>query len=82
VLRNQSNKGYIMKFIKLTSKGKSSTPYFINTAHIGHVFGVEAKFSHGDLEEDAYTSVGVTTHNNGGFKVKETVEQVMKLILE
>ena len=69
-------------YIKLTSTDKSSRPIFINTAHIGHVLGVEAEYRNGHLEKDAYTSVGVVTHNNGGFRVKESVEQVMKLILK
>jgi hypothetical protein len=71
-----------MKFIKVTGIGSSSTPYYINIAHIGHVFGVQDKYHHGQLETGAYTSIGVTTHNNGGFRVQESVEQVMKLILD
>lgn len=74
-----------MKFIKLTSR-KNKTAIYINVDHIGDVFGVEATDESNsyikDYIKEAYTSVGVTTNNNGGFQVIESVEQVMKLILE
>lgn len=59
-----------MKFIKLTSK-KMNKPVYININRIGDFY-----------EYDGGTSVGVTTHNNGGFEVKESVEEVLKLIKE
>jgi hypothetical protein len=31
---------------------------------------------------ETWTNVGVVTHNNGGFKVKETPEEIDKLIEE
>ena len=59
-----------MRLIKLTSKINGKSVY-INLDHIGDFY-----------EYEGGTSIGVTTHNNGGFKVKETVEEVLKLIKE
>jgi uncharacterized protein YlzI (FlbEa/FlbD family) len=59
-----------MRLIKLTSKTNGKSVY-INLNHIGDFY-----------EYEGGTSIGVTTHNNGGFKVKETVEEVLKLIKE
>ena len=55
-----------MKFIKLTSATMKGKSVYINVEHIGDFF-----------EYEEGTSIGVTTHNNGGFKVKETVEEVL-----
>jgi hypothetical protein len=66
-----------MKFIKLTNL-KDSKPVFINPDFIGHMFRVPEKKSYGSVDEAEHTSVGVTTHNNGGFRVIESI----KLILE
>jgi hypothetical protein len=68
-----------MKFIKLTSL-KDSKPVFINPDFIGHMFRVSEKKSYGSVDEAEHTSVGVTTHNNGGFRVIESVEQILKRI--
>ena len=68
-----------MKFIKLTSL-KDSKPVFINPDFIGHMFRVPEKKSYGSVDEAEHTSVGVTTHNNGGFRVKESIEQILKMI--
>ena len=59
--------------IKLTANGGGDV--FVNPEHIGHIV----------IERDiraceTFTRVGVTTHNNGGFKIKETPEQIIKLI--
>jgi uncharacterized protein YlzI (FlbEa/FlbD family) len=59
-----------MRLIKLTSKINGKSVY-INLDYIGDFY-----------EYEGGTSIGVTTHNNGGFKVKETVEEVLKLIKE
>ena len=59
-----------MKIIKLTSKNMNK-PIYININHIGDFY-----------EYEGGTSVGVTTHNNGDFKVKESVEEVLRLIKE
>ena len=68
-----------MKFIRLTSI-KDSKPVFINPDFIGHMFRVPEKMSYGSIDEVEHTSVGVTTHNNGGFRIIEDVKQILKLI--
>jgi hypothetical protein len=68
-----------MKMIKLTS-AKDSKPVFINPDFIGHLYEVPEKSRYGSVDEEACTVVGVTTHNNGGFRVKQSVEQILKLI--
>lgn len=63
-----------MKMIKLTSAATSG-PIYINIEAIGHFY------SHRDKNTDELTTtVGVTTHNNGGFKVTEDAEQINKMI--
>jgi hypothetical protein len=66
-----------MKMIKLTSL-KDSNPVFINPDFIGHLYHVDEKISYGSVDEKSHTVVGVITHNNGGFRVIESI----KLILE
>lgn len=56
------------KMIKLTSSYDNSEIY-INVLYIGHFY-----------KDENNTRVGVSTHNNGGFKVKETSEEILKLI--
>ena len=68
-----------MKFITLTS-ASTNTPIHINVDHIGHVHGIKAEYHGAHLMKDACTSIGVTTHNNGGFRVTESDKEVMKLI--
>jgi hypothetical protein len=68
-----------MKFIQLTSS-KDSKPIFINPDFIGHMYQVPEKVAYGTVEEEACTVVGVTTHNNGGFRVAEDVNQILKLM--
>jgi hypothetical protein len=59
-----------MKNIKLTlANGTGSV--FINPNQIGHYYR---------NSEKSITKIGVTTHNNGGFEVMETLEQINKLI--
>jgi hypothetical protein len=60
-----------MKIIKLTSNYDGGVIY-INVEHIGHFYYNKTKSN---------TTVGVTTHNNGGFSVKETPEEILELIL-
>ena len=68
-----------MKIIKLTSSvGKS--PIYINVEHIGHFYEVEDKMEYGRVTEVKHTRVGVTTHNNGGFKVTESVEKILNML--
>jgi len=67
-----------MRFIKLTNtKGNQIV---VNVAHIGHLYPVDEKVEYGRVTEKAHTKLGVTTHNNGGFSVTETVDEIMKLI--
>jgi hypothetical protein len=33
--------------------------------------------SNGVFKPEKFTTVGVTTHNNGGFRVKETPEEII-----
>ena len=68
-----------MKMIKVKSL-KDSKTLFINPDFIGHLYKVPEKRSYGSVDELEHTTVGVTTHNNGGFRVKETIEQILKLI--
>jgi hypothetical protein len=69
-----------MKFIKLTSVDQSSI--LINVNQIGHFYQVDDKMEYGRVTEKKHTRIGVTTHNNGGFKVIESVEKILKLISE
>lgn len=57
-----------MKIIKVTSKSMNKSVY-INVNHIGEFH-----------EWDGGTRIGVTTHNNGGYQVKETIDEVLMLI--
>ena len=57
-----------MKIIKLTSHYDGSDVY-LNVDYIGHFY-----------RGDNFTAVGLTTHNNGGFKVKETPQEILDLI--
>ena len=68
-----------MKLIKLTnlSDGK---PIYVNIDQIGYIYQVPAKMNYGREEEPAHTKVSVTTHNNGGLKVAEDIEQILRMI--
>lgn len=59
-----------IKFVKLTSNNNNQ-PIYLNIDMIGDI-----------IESDGYTRVGHLTHNNGGFKVREKVEEVLELINE
>jgi hypothetical protein len=67
-----------MKLIKLTTFHRDvEEPLYVNPLHIGHMYNVpETK----NPKKRQHTRVGVTTHNNGGFEVMETLEQINKLI--
>lgn len=71
-----------MKFITLTNiyNKHSPKPVRINVEMIGHYSPVTEELGYGGTK--TYTSVGVLTHNNGGFQVEETPEQIDKLIEE
>jgi hypothetical protein len=68
-----------MDFIKLTNLQDKST-IFVNPAFIGHLFEEPEKKHCGRVERDAHTVVGITTHNNGGFRVTETAKQIFDKI--
>jgi uncharacterized protein YlzI (FlbEa/FlbD family) len=67
-----------MKIIALTNlQGKT---IYINPDHIGHMYEVEDKIDYGRVMEPKHTKIGVTTHNNGGFQVKESAKEIIKKI--
>jgi hypothetical protein len=68
-----------MKLIKLTLFN-NKTPIYINVEMIGSLSDVEENDFNRDPKK--YTSVGHITHNNGGFKVIESVEEILKLLKE
>lgn len=72
---NQKN----MKLIKLTNLN-DGIPIYVNIDQIGYIYQVPAKMNYGREEEPAYTKVSVTTHNNGGLKVAEDIEQILRMI--
>ena len=67
-----------MKLIKLTSLSDKKSIY-INVDMIGHIYKGEDKQIYGKPNE-THTVIGTLTHNNGGFKVIESVEEVFKRI--
>jgi hypothetical protein len=64
--------GIMKGFIKLTTIGGSEIRIKID--HIGHYYNSNNSI------RDKGTVVGVTTHNNGGFKVKQTADEIDELI--
>ena len=70
-----------MKIIKLTSL-KEKSPIYINVECIGHFYEIKATIEYGRVKEEKHTRLGVTTHNNGGFSVMESVDQIIKIISE
>lgn len=64
-----------MRIIKLTNvfREREPKPVYVAVEMIGHISRIVES-------EKEYTNLGVTTHNNGGFKVKETPEEIIKLI--
>ena len=67
-----------MRFITLTNP--SGNPIYVNPDHIGHIYEVKEVMEYGSIKEPGHTRVGITTHNNGGFKVKESAKAILKLI--
>jgi len=70
-----------MRLIKLYNL-KDEQPIYINVEQIGHIYEVDDKWEYGKIETPKHSVVGVTTHNNGGFKVLETTKQIIKLMGE
>jgi hypothetical protein len=66
-----------MRFIKVTSI-KDKKPIYINPDFIGHMYRVPEKKMYGTVEEIGHTVIGTTTHNNGGFKVIEDIDEIFK----
>jgi hypothetical protein len=71
-----------MRIIKLTSTSPDKSLIYINVEQIGHFYEVEDKMEYGRVTELKHTRMGVATHNNGGFKVTESVSKILKLISE
>jgi hypothetical protein len=71
----------VMKIIKVTNL-KDKSPIYINVEQIGHFYRVSEKKSYGSVDEVEHTKLGITTHNNGGFAITETPEELMELILQ
>ena len=70
-----------MKLIKLTTFYKGiEEDLYVNPNQIGHMYTCSAEYKYGHLEKPKHTRIGITTHNNGGFEVLESVEQIIKLI--
>ena len=68
-----------MKLIKLTTFYLNvEEPLYVNPLHIGHMYEVPENAN--NRTKPKYTMVGVTTHNNGGFEVLESTEEIIKLI--
>ena len=66
------------KFIELTSLDGGKL--YISIDHIGSISEKEeATYNYGTNKEK-WTNVGVTTHNNGGFRVKESAQEILNLI--
>jgi hypothetical protein len=68
-----------MKIIKLTSL-KDKKPIYVNVDMIGHFYEVAETSSYGSVDKEKHTRIGVTTHNNGGFEVVESVEKILKIL--
>jgi len=66
-----------MKLIKLTLFS-TKLPIYINVEMIGSLNEVEEKEYTRVTKK--YTSVGHLTHNNGGFRVIESVDKILELI--
>jgi hypothetical protein len=63
-----------MKYIELTAlNGKK---IYVNIDEIGHFYDTPE----GEKQTEKQTIVGVTTHNNGGFRVTETSKQIYDMI--
>lgn len=68
-----------MWVIKVTSL-HTKTPIYINVDMIGHMYEVAEESNHSRITTPKHTVIGITTHNNGGFKVLESIEEIAKRI--
>lgn len=72
-----------MRFIQLTSSRNNNKKIYINVETIGHVYEEKETGQYSGEEKDrVITYVGCLTHNNGGFKVLESVNEVLTLIYD
>lgn len=71
----------MLNFIELTSR-RDGSKIFINPHMIGHVYQELETGNYGPEKEGkrVITVIGMLTHNNGGFKVLESVEDVLHKI--
>ena len=67
----------MFKTIKVTTLSNKKSIY-INIDMIGHLYEVEEKDF--NREPKKYTVIGTTRHNNGGFKVIESIQEVFNRI--
>jgi hypothetical protein len=69
-----------MKLIKLTTFYlNKKEELYVNPMHIGHMYNVPEEIKNNRVIPQ-HTRVGVTTHNNGGFEVLESTEEIIRLI--
>ena len=68
----------MFKTIKVTTLS-DKRPIYINIDMIGHIYEIPEEIIHQRVKPK-YTVIGTTTHNNGGFQVIESVEEVFKRI--
>ena len=68
-----------MRLIKVTPL-KGNNPIYINVDMIGHFYEVEETIFYGTIDKPKHSRIGVTTHNNGGFEVKESEKVLIALI--
>jgi hypothetical protein len=68
-----------MRLIKVTPL-KGNNPIYINVDMIGHFYEVEETRSYGTVDKPKHSRIGVITHNNGGFEVKESEKELITLI--
>ena len=71
-----------MEYITVTSQSSKNNPsIYININFIGHIYTTLVDcYDCYEREKKLVTIIGVSTHNNGGFRVIETPEQIIKLI--
>ena len=68
----------MFKTIKVTTLSDKRSIY-INIDMIGHIYEIPEEIIHQRVKPK-YTVIGTTTHNNGGFQVIESLEEVFKRI--
>ncbi len=66
------------KFIELTNDRGGKV--YINVDSIGHLYQYTKKAYLNHEVDKVLTTVGTLCHNNGGFDVIESVDEILKLI--